>query len=175
MNSRRESLWMFFLALLLSSCLAFAGPKKEPQGQVTDAGGLLKVHAVCLDTSTLTKPQLGLLKRVLNRAAKPNGVFSKLNWQLLEACGGADAIVKLDMRDRDKESWDDARVPTSPGGGLGPSTVRSLTVAQAKMLITSRASGATLYQVDGKPRNDRESAFESVFSKLLSDVTALAH
>jgi hypothetical protein len=173
MNSRVESLCFCFLSLFLLSCLGFAGPKKEIQGQVADTGSLLKVHTVCLDTSALAKPELGLLKRVVNRATKPNGVLSKLNWQLLDACDSADAIVKLDMRDRDKESWDDAHAPASSGVGLGISTVTSVTVAQAKMLVTNRASGKTLYQVEGKPRNDGESAFESVFSKLLGDVKAL--
>ncbi|MGA2078112.1 MAG: hypothetical protein ABSH52_31870 [Terriglobia bacterium] len=175
MNSQAKSLTLCLLSLFLLSCLAFAGPKKEAQGQVADAGGLLKVHTVCLDTDSLTKPQLGLLKRVVNRATKPKGVFGKLNWQLLDACDGADAIVKLDMQDRDKESWDDAHAPSSSGVGLGVSTVTTLTVAQAKMVITNRASGTTLYQVAGKPRNDGESAFESVFSKLLDDLKALPH
>ncbi len=86
-------------------------------------GSLLKVHTVCLDTSALTKPELGLLKRVVNRATKPQGVLSRLNWQLQDACDSVDAIVKLDMRDRDKESWDDAHAPASAGVGLGISTV----------------------------------------------------
>jgi hypothetical protein len=175
MNSRIESLWIGFLALFLLSCLAIAVPKKEPQGQVADAVGLAKVHTVCLDTNLLTKPQLALLKRVVNHATKPKGVFGKLNWQLLDACGSADAVVKLDMRDRDKESWDDWHAPGGGEGISGISTVTSLTIAQAKMLITNRASGKTLYQVEGKPRDDGEGAFDSVFSKLLDDVKALPH
>jgi hypothetical protein len=175
MNFRAESLWSCLLSLFLLSCLAFAGPKNDTQGQVADAGGLMRVHTVCLDTSALTKHQLGLLKRVVDRATKPNGALTKMKWQLLDACDSADAIVKLDMRDQDKQSWDDAHAPVSFGVGLGVSTVTSLTVAQAKMLIANRASGTTLYQVEGKRRNDGESAFESVFSKLLSDFKALPH
>ncbi len=173
MNSQAKSLWLCFLSFLLLSSLLFSSPKKETQGHVADAGGLLRVHSVCLDTSALTKPQLSLLKRVINHATKPNGVLSKLNWQLQDACDSADAIVKLDMRDRDKESWDDAHAPASAGVGSGISTVTSITIAQAELLVTNRASGKTLYQVEGKPRNDGESAFESVFSKLLGDVKAL--
>ncbi len=175
MNSRIESLWIGFLALFLLSCLAIALPKKETQGQVADAVVLAKVHTVCLDTNSLTKRQLASLKRVVNHATKPNGVLAKLNWQLLDDCSSADAIVKLDMRDRHKESWDYAHAPGGGEGISGTSMVTSVTVAQAKMLITNRASGKTLYQVDGKPRNDGESAFNSVFSKLLDDVKALPH
>jgi hypothetical protein len=43
------------------------------------------------------------------------------------------------------------------------------------MLIANRASGTKLYQVEGKPRKDGESAFESVFSKLLRDFKTLLH
>jgi len=175
MNSRVKFLCFCFLSLFLLPCLGFAAPKKEMQGQVADAGSLLKVHTVCLDTDALSKPQLGLLKRVINHATKPNGVLAKLNWQLLDACDSADAVVKLDLRDSDKESWDDAHAPAGSGGISGISTVTSITVAQAKMFVTNRASGKTLYQVEGKPRNDGESAFESVFSKLFSDVKALPH
>lgn len=176
MNFQVKSLWTYFPALFLLACLTFAGPNNDTQGQVADAAGLLRVHTVCLDTGDLIKAQLGLLKRVINRAKKQNGVFTKLNWQLLDACGGADAIVKLNLEERDKESWDDAHAPGSGGGvGLGISTVTSTTYSRAKMLITNRPSGTPLYKVDGKPRNDGESAFESVFSKLLTDVQALPH
>ena len=175
MNSRVESLCLCLFSLFLLTCLAFAGPENEIEGQVADAGSLLKVHTVCLDTDSLTKPESGLLKRVVNRATKPKGALSKLNWQLLDACDSADAIVKLDMRDRDTESWDDSHPPAEFGNGLGDSRVVMHTFAQAKMLVTNRASGKTLYQVEGKPHNDGESAFESVFSKLFSDVKALPH
>jgi hypothetical protein len=127
----------FALVISLRSPHAFASPKNGTQGQVADGGGLPKVHTVCLDTSALTKPELGLLKRVVNRATKPKGVLTKLNWQLLEACDHADAVVKLDIRDRDKESWDDAHAPG--GGDVGGAMVTSVTVAQAKMLVTNHA------------------------------------
>jgi hypothetical protein len=172
MIHRAKSCWSCLLSLSLLSCPAFASPKNETQGQVADGDGLLKVHTVWLDTSALNKRQLGLLKRVVNRATKPKGVLTKLNWQLLDACDSADAIVKLDIRDREKESWDDAHAPR---GGVVISMVTSVTVAQAKMLITNHASAKTLYQVEGKPRNDEESAFGSVFSKLLDDIKALPH
>ena len=114
---------LVYCALVISqlSCHTFASPKNETQGQVADAGGLLKVQTVCLDTSALSKRQSGLLKRVVNRARKPKGVLSKLNWQLLDACDGAEAVVNLDIRDREKESWDDAHAPG--GGEVGPSLV----------------------------------------------------
>jgi hypothetical protein len=162
------------LSFLLLACPAFAGPKDETQGQVADAGGLLRVHTVCLETSALSKPELGFLKRVINRATKPNGVLAKLNWQLLDTCGSADAIVKLNMEERDKESRDDSHHGLY-GNDLWDSTVRTQTLAQAEMLITNRASEKTLYLVAGKLRNNGEGAFESVFAKLLSDVKALPH
>ncbi|SPE29464.1 exported hypothetical protein [Acidobacteriia bacterium SbA2] len=174
MYSQAKSLWLCSLSFFLLSSLLFSSAKKETQGHVADAGGLLRVHSVCLDTTALTKPQLGLLKRVINHAIKPNGVLAKLNWQLLDTCGSADAIVKLNMEERDKESWDDSHRGLY-GNDLYDSTVRTQKLAQAEMLITNRASEKTLYLAAGKLRNNAEGAFESVFAKLLNDVEALPH
>ena len=174
MNTQWKSLWACVSPLLLLPCLAFASPKKENQGHVADAGDLLKIRTVCLDTSALNRPQLALLKRVVNHATKPNGVLAMLNWQLLDTCGSADAIVKLNMEERDKKSWDDSHRGVY-GNDLWNSTVRTQASAQAEMLITNRASEKTLYRVGGGLRNNGEGAFKSVFSKLLSDIKALPH
>ena len=174
MDSQAKSIWLCSLSFLLLSSLLFSSPKKETQGHVADAGGLLRVQSVCLDTTALTRSQLGLLKRVINRATKPNGVLAKLNWQLLDTCGSADAIVKLNMQEHDKESRDDSHRGVY-GNDLWDSTVRTQRLAQAEMLITNRASQKTLYLAAGKRRNNGEGAFERVFAKLLTDVNALPH
>jgi len=164
------------LPFLLLSCVALANPKNEAHGKVANADSLLRVRTICLDTSALSTTQLGFLKRVIKQAIKPKGVFTKLNWQLHDNCNSADATVKLNMDEREKESWDDAHAPAGAAGGAGGmSTVTMHTFAQAKMIVTQTASGAVFYQVDGKPKNDRVSAFESVFSKLLTDVQGLPH
>jgi hypothetical protein len=113
MNTQWKSLWACLPSLLLLSCVSLAGPEKKTQGQVADAGALLKVHTFCLNTNTLTTQQEDSLKKVLARAGKPKGVLTKLNWKLLDSCDSSDATVTVKMEEHEES------VPTGDNGSVG--------------------------------------------------------
>jgi hypothetical protein len=163
---------------VLLSCVAIAGPKKEAQGEVADAAGLLKVHTFCLDESQFTSQQTGGLKRFLAAANKPKGVFAKLNWTLVEDCTSADAVVTLTMQEHEQTAPAGEHVSDSNLQMETPtmsSQLKLQTISQANMLIANRASGAALYRATGAERENRVSALESPFIKLLKDLKALPH
>ena len=177
MNAPWKSLWVCAPALLLLTCVAFAGPEKKPEGQVADAGGLLKVHTFCLDITTLAPAQEASLRKVLSQAVKPKGALTRLHWQVLDSCGSADATVTLKIEQHEES------VPTGDYGAMvspmpereRTPRLKSKTISQVKMTIADRASGTALYQVNGAPRDSEQSAFESPFTKLSKDVAALGH
>ncbi len=163
--------WELLLALYLLPCISFAGQEKPPHGDVADAGSLLKVHTFCLDTSQLTPDQLRDLQRFAAQAGKPKGVFTKLHWQRLDSCSSAEATVILTMEESERLG------PAGDGTTLQNEAyaLKTVRLQQAKMLITNRASGRTLYQAEGGEfTDDREGAFGSAFSKLLKDLKALS-
>ena len=163
--------WQPLLALYLLSCIAFAGQEKPTHEGAADAGGLLKTHTFCLDSSQLTPHQSTDLQKVAAQAAKPKGLFTKLHWQPVDSCSSADAMVKLTMNEHERMA------PAGDGSRLEDKSA-ALTVetfSQAKMLITDRASGRTLYQTQGKEfTDDRQGAFANTFSKLLKDLKNLS-
>ena len=162
--------------LLVVSCIAFAGLKKETQGSVVDAAGLLKVRTFCLDVSQITPAQAGSLKRFLAAASKPKGVFAKLNWTLVDSCNGADGVVTLTMVEHEQTAPAGEHVSNSDlvmQTSTMSSQLKIQTISQANMLIANRASGADLYHVTGAERENRVSALESPFLKLLNDLKAL--
>jgi hypothetical protein len=149
--------WQPLLALYLLSSLAFAGQEKPAHGDVMDADSLRKVHTFCLDTSLLATQQLKEFSLFTAHAQKPKGVFSKLNWHLMDYCGDADATVLLTMEETERRRFHVAN-----------STEMPQMLQRAKLIITSGASGKTLYQGDGGEYvDDREDAFGSAFSELL--------
>ncbi len=168
--------WEPLLALYLLPCISFAGQGKQTHGEVADADSLLKIHTFCLDSSQLTPHQLTDLQRFAAQAGKPKGVFTKLHWQRLDSCSSAEATVKLTMEESERLG------PAGDGtNGTGGSlqnmatALKTVKLQQAKMLITNRASGKTLYQAEGGEfTDDREGAFGSAFSKLLKDLKALS-
>jgi len=165
-----KSLSAFLLAVFLLVCISFAGQGKKTHERVEDADGLLKVHTFCLDASTLTPDQSADLVKFVAQASKPKGVFTKLNWQLMDSCSSVDATVKLTMDDRQETA------PTGDNTLVADTrTVMKLVmISQAKMFITNQASGKMLYQVNGGLANDdRLGAFASPFSKLLKDLRTL--
>jgi len=163
--------WQPLLALCLLSCIAFAGQEKPTHEGVADAGGLLKIHTFCLDSSELTPHQSADLQKFAAQAAKPKGLFTKLHWQRVDSCSSADATVKLTMNEHERMA------PAGDGSRLEDKSA-ALTVetfSQARMLITDRASGKTLYQTDGKEyTDDRQAAFANTFAKLLKDLKTLS-
>lgn len=163
--------WQPLLALCLLSCIAFAGQDKPAHEGVSDAGGLLKIHTFCLDSSALTPHQSADLQKFAAQAGKPKGVFSKLNWQRLDSCSSAAAAVKFKMNDYERlGAAGDGTTLQNPTAAL-----KAETLSQARMLITDRASGKTLYQVEGKEyTDDRQAAFANTFAKLLKDLKTLS-
>jgi hypothetical protein len=164
-----KSLSAFLLAVFLLVCISFAGQGKKAHERVEDADGLRKVHTFCLDTSRLTPDQSTDLEKFVARASKPKGLFTKLNWQLMDSCSSVDATVNLTMDDRQE---------TAPTGDNTIQDTRTmmklLMISQAKMFITDQASGKMLYQVTGGlADDDRLGAFASPFSKLLKDLRTL--
>jgi hypothetical protein len=149
--------WEPLLALYLLSSIAFAGQENPAHGDVLDADSLRKVHTFCLDTSLLATQQLKEFSLFTAHAQKPKGVFSKLNWHLMDYCGDADATVLLMMEETERRRFHVAN-----------STEMPQMLQRAKLIITSGASGKTLYQGDGGEYvDDREDAFGSAFSELL--------
>jgi hypothetical protein len=163
--------WELLLALCLLSCLSFAGTGKKTHGEVADADSLLKVHTFCLDPNALTARQSADLEKFVGQASKPKGVFAKLHWQRVDNCSSADATVELTMNDSEELApAGDGTTLQDPSGAL-----KSETLSQAKMFITGRASGKTLYRVEsGEIIDDRQGAFAGTFSKLLKDLKALS-
>jgi hypothetical protein len=178
MKSYAKSLWACLPALLLLSYVSFAGPKNEAQAQVADVAGLLKVRTFCLDVSQFTAPQTGGLKRFLAAANKPKGVLTKLGWTMVETCDSADAIVTLTMEEREENAPAGEHVGNS-NLPIETSTMSSelklQTISKANMLIANRASGAALYRATGAERDNRVSALESPFIKLVKDLKARPH
>jgi len=163
--------WEYLLVLCLLPCPSFAGQGKPTHGDVSDADSLLKVRTFCLDSSQLTARELTDLERFAAQAGKPKGVLTKLHWQRADSCRNADATVKLTM--------DEYQGLGSSGNGTSlqnpTAALKAETYSRAKMFITDRASGKTLYKVEGKEfTDDRQSAFEDTFSKLSKDLKALA-
>jgi hypothetical protein len=178
MESYRKFLWACLPALLLLACVSFAGAKKEAQGEVADAAGLLKVRTFCLDVSELTPQQTGGLKRFIAAATKPKGVFAKLNWTLVNTCDSADAVVTLTMLEHEQnmpagEHVGNSNLPMETS--TMSSQLKVQTISQANMLIANRSSGTALYRSAGAERENRVSALESPFVKLLKDLKALSH
>jgi hypothetical protein len=163
-------LWQSLLALYLLSCLAFAGQEKPAHGDVMDADSLRKVRTFCLDTSLLTTQQLKEFSVFSAHAQKPKGVFGKLNWQLMDYCGDADATVLLTMEETERRR-------NQIGNYIDPHNIvpKADMVKRAKLLITSGASGKTLYQGDGGEFvDDRQDAFGSAFSEFLKELKSLS-
>jgi hypothetical protein len=155
--------WQPLLALYLLSSLAFAGQEKPAHGDVMDADSLRKVHTFCLDASLLATQQLKEFSLFTAHAQKPKGVFSKLNWQLMDYCGDADAAVLLMMEETERRRFH-----------VGNTTEIPQMLQRAKLIITSGATGKTLYQGDGGEYvDDREDAFGSAFSELLKHLKSL--
>jgi hypothetical protein len=160
--------WEPLLALCLLSSLAFAGQEKPPHGDVIDADSLRKVHTFCLDKSLLTTQQLKEFSLFTAHAQKPKGVLSKLNWHLMDDCGDADATVLLTMEETERRHKN--VILYDPCGRL-----KTERVQRAKLLITSGASGKTLYQGEsGDFIDDRQDAFGSVFSHFLKQLKSLS-
>jgi hypothetical protein len=162
--------WQSLLALYLLSCLALAGQEKPAHGDVMDAGSLRKVHTFCLDKSLLFTPQLKEFSMFSAHAQKPKGVFSKLNWHLMDYCGDADATVLITMEETE-------RPRNKVGNVIDPYNIlpKADRVQRAKLLITSGTSGKTLYQGDGGEFiDDRQDAFGSAFSELLKELKSLS-
>ena len=156
--------WQPLLALYLLPCLSFAGQGKQTHGEVADADSLRKVHTFCLDTSLLATQQLKEFSLFTAHAQKPKGVFSKLNWHLMDYCGDADATVLLTMEETEHR-----------GAYVAKSIGKTEMLQRAKLIITSGASGKTLYQGEGgEYADDRQDAFGGAFSRLLKDLKALA-
>jgi len=162
--------------LLLLSCILFAGPKEETQGEVADAAGLLKVRTFCLDVSQFTPQQTGSLKRFVAEASKPKGVFAKLNWQLVDNCRSADATVQLVMLEhKETEAAGSGTVSAEGAGGVMASNLRVQVLSQTNVRVSENVGAITLYHVNGAVRRDQVSALESPFTKLLKDLKALPH
>jgi hypothetical protein len=162
--------WQSLLALYLLSCLAFAGQGKQTPGAVANADGLLKVHTFCLDTSQLTPKQLSNLREFAASADKPKGVFTKLHWQRLDACGSADAMVKVSMEETQ------GTAPFGDSSNLQDKTqaMKSVQIQRARIVVTNRASGMILYETEsGEFTDDREGAYGGAFSRLLKDLKNL--
>jgi len=163
--------WQPLLALCLLSSVAFAGQGKPPHGNVADADSLRKVHTFCLDSSLLTSRQFKDLKVFTAQAEKPKGVFSKLHWQRMDNCRDADATATLTMQETSRlgPNGDNAFDPNAIG------MMKTEWLQRAKIVITSGASGKTLYQGEGAEfTDDRQGAFGSAFSKLLKEVKSLS-
>ena len=175
MKSYAKSLWACLPALLLLSYVSFAGPKNEAQAQVADVAGLLKVRTFCLDVSQFTAPQTGGLKRFLAAANKPKGVLTKLGWTMVETCDSADAKVTLTMEEREENAPAGEHVGNSDLAIETPTMLNLQTISKANMLIANRASGAALYRATGAERDNRVSALESPFIKLVKDLKARPH
>jgi|SRR5208282_879521 len=157
--------WQPLVTLYLLSSIAFAGQEKPPHGDVADANSLRKVHTFCLDTSLLATQQLKEFSLFTAHAQKPKGVFSKLNWHLMDYCGDADATVLLTMKETPSSA------PSGDGATQGILSGHTIWLQRAKILITRGASGKTLYQGEGGEfTDDRQGAFGSVFSKLLKEL-----
>lgn len=155
--------WQPLLALCLLSCFAFAGQDNPAHGDVMDADSLRKVHTYCLDTSLLSITQLKEFRAFAAHAQKPKGVFSKLNWQLMDYCGDADATVLVSMEETERRRFHVANSSEIPQ-----------MLQRAKLLITSDVLDKTLYQGDGGEYvDDRQDAFGSAFSELLKHMKSL--
>jgi len=163
-------------SLLVLSCISFAGPKKESQGEVADAAGLLKVRTFCLDASQFTPQQTGALKRFVAEARKPKGIFAKLNWQLVDNCRSADATVQLVMLEhKETEAAGSGTVSAEGATGALVSNLRVQVLSQTNVRVSENARATTLYHANGAVRRDEVSALESPFTKLLKDLKDLPH
>ena len=178
MNSPLKDFSMYVLAVLLLSPVPLAGSGKKMQGQVADAGGLLKVHTFCFDLSDLTSQQAAGLKKFIAEASKPKGAFAKLNWQLRETCDNADAKVALSMEEREQTAPAGEHVGNSNIPLETPtmsSQMKLQVITRARMVVANRESGKPLYMGAGAERDNRVSALESLFTNLLKDLNALPH
>ena len=155
------------ILVTLAGMLPSSAAARKSFGQVQDPVAMAHVHTFCIDTSGLSISERSDVHKFVERENNPRKLLGKLAWRYVDACGDADAIIKLTVSQRDEVDQ------TSGGGTIQGAPMTSVPVSVMKVDITvlGKASQKPIYSVEGQEiRGNLSNAINSPFSKLERDL-----